>query len=144
MTLPSRSRSCTGRPTRSCGERSSGTWTLASSACVLVDGRDDGAVRHAIADPDGNVADDARLRRVDAIELQLDAAFANLRFERGEPRLGGAQRVLRLIELRLADRAGSDERVEALDLLTPVLHVSFGAGAVGFRARHGRALLRFG
>ena len=53
----------------------------------------------------------------DAVVLELDAPLAHLRVERGEPGLGGAQRVLRLLELLPADRAGLDERLEALDLL---------------------------
>ena len=54
---------CTGRPSRRSGERSSGTWMSASSAelssivVITVE------VRHAIADANRDVADDAGLRR---------------------------------------------------------------------------------
>jgi hypothetical protein len=66
--------------------------------------------------------------------------LANLRVERGELRLRRPQRVLRLIEFLSADRASLDERVEALQLLGPVLNVGFDARAVGLGAAH-RGLL---
>ena len=49
------------------------------------------------------------LRRDDAVELELDASLAHLGVERGETRLGRSQRVLRLVELGLADGAGLDQ-----------------------------------
>ena len=100
-------------------------------------------VADAIADADGDVTDRAGLRRGHAVVLRAATrAFAHLRFEGCEPRLGGAQRVLRLVELGLADGAGLDERFHALGLLPPVRDVSFGSGAVGLGARHRCLLLR--
>ena len=68
-------------------------------------------VGDAVADADRDVPDRAGLRRDHAVVLELDASLAHLRLERGEARLGSAQRVLRLIDLGPADGTGRDERL---------------------------------
>ena len=98
-------------------------------------------VGHAIAFANGDVTDDACLRRGHAVVLQLDLLLVDLRVQRREPRLGGTQRVLCLFELLPADRPRRHQRFEPLHLLTPVLHVCLDAGAAGFGAAHRRLLL---
>ncbi len=108
---------------------------------VGIERGDDRRGGDAVPLPDRDVAHDACLGSVHPVVLQLDLAFADLRVERLQPRFRRPQRVLGLLELLAADRAGADERLEALDLLAPVLGVGLHAGAAGFRAADGGALL---
>ena len=119
--LPFSSSSSTGRPTRRSGARSSGTSMYASSASFssIVVMTVDAASR------DRRRGRQCRRRSRPAARQRGSTAarpalFTHLRVERGEARLGGPERVLRLLEFLPADGAGANQRLEALDLLPPV------------------------
>ena len=109
-------------------------------ACVLVDRRQHRRLRHAVADADRNVADDAGGRRGDAVVAELDPLLADLLLDRLELRLGRLHGGVGLLELLLADGAGVEQRLRALGLLSRKLHVGLARRAHATRGRHRRLL----
>ncbi len=109
---------------------------------VLIDGREHGRSRHAIAGVDRKVADRAGDRRRHAVVIELAALLANLFVERLQLRFGGAQLRLELLDLALADRAGAQQRLVARDLLLREFDVRLAHRAHRLQRPEGRLLRR--
>ncbi len=106
----------------------------------LVDGRDRRCRRHAIALTDRDIADDARHRRDDAVVLELDFAFLDLRSHRCQLRLGVLVGRLSLFQFGQADGSRLVQFLHARDLLCGKREVRLACGDLRLE-RGNRSLL---
>jgi hypothetical protein len=104
-----------------------GNFDIRLQPVVVVERRDGGRRRDAIPLSDRDVSDNPRLRGINAVVLELDLPFAQLRIERPQACFGRAERVLCLLELLAADGSRADQRFEPFDLPAPVGGIRFGA-----------------
>src|SRR5208337_77200 len=86
-------------------------------AAGTVDGSERGGSDHAIANPDGNISDNAGARCDDLVVMQLDLLLAHLGIERVQLRLGSVEGGARLVEILLADYAGTGKAADAVVIL---------------------------
>jgi hypothetical protein len=86
-------------------------------AAGTVDGGERSGGEDAVANADGNIADNAGARRDHLIVVQLDLLLANLSIERVQLRLGGVESGARLVEILLTDYAGIGQAADAVVVL---------------------------